>query len=143
MFSVTLTGGGKSAQKGYNSSVAPIEQPSPDNPKDPMTLARLILEAVTDVKATLKADPHLRLMLRDLAASEDVDAETTALEVDGYISGMVASYLTNKRRKPRLRAPRVTVMSSANLKEGRARCVVRVCAWGHSQRFILDLEIIK
>ena len=111
--------------------------------KDSLTLARVITEACSDVQTTLKADPHLRLLLRDLAAAEDVDCERTAREVDGYISGMVGSYLSNKRRKPRVRFPKVTVMSSANLAEGVARCVVRVSAWGCTQRFLLDLQLMK
>lgn len=131
------------APKPAPASVAKPRKVKVKEPRDSLTLARLITEAVSDVRATLVADPHLRLLLRDLAAAEDVDAEKTAIDVDGYVATMVANYLSNKRRKPRVRFPRVLVMSSANLAESRARCVVRVTAWGYAQRFILDLELNK
>jgi hypothetical protein len=124
------------------SSLLASKQPSSPVTKDPMTLARLVTEAVSDVRALLKSDPHLRLLLKDLSLEAE-DIERASREVDGYISAMVAAYLSNKRRKPRVRFPKVFTLSTANLKDGTARCVVRISAWGETQRIALDLELPK
>jgi len=53
--------------------------------KDPMTLARLVAEACSDVRTLLSSDPHLRVLLKDLSL-EAGDVERAARDVDGYIS---------------------------------------------------------
>lgn len=108
---------------------------------DPLTLAKMMIEAKQDARTTLSADPHLKRMMKQLAECDIQEAEQTAREVDGYVAEVIAKYLSNKWRKPRVRFPKVDVMSTVDLKSKVARCIVRVKAYGITQRFTLDFNL--
>lgn len=108
---------------------------------DPLTLATMMIEAKQDARTTLSADPHLKRMMKQLAECDIQEAEQTAREVDGYVAEVIAKYLSNKWRKPRVRFPKVDVMSTVDLKAKVARCIVRVKAYGVTQRFTLDFNL--
>jgi len=109
--------------------------------EDPLTLATMMIEAKRDARTTLSADPHLKRMMKQLAECDVQEAEQTAREVDGYVAEVIAKYLSNRWRKPRVRFPKVDVMSTTDLKAKEARCIVRVKAYGVTQRFTLDFKL--
>ena len=119
----------------------PVERKGRKNEPDPLTLAKMMIEAKQDARTTLSADPHLKRMMKQLAECDIQEAEQTAREVDGYVAQVIARYLSNPYRKPRVRFPKVHVMSTVNLKENVARCIVRVTAYGVTQRFALDFKL--
>lgn len=118
---------------------APPKKSPPE--KDPLTLAKLVIEAAADVRVLVKSDPHLKRMIKDLAACDFIDAEDSALEVDAYISHLVAKYLTNPARKPRMRFPVVKASAVCDMRTKKARCIIKVRAWGHTVRVCEDLAL--
>lgn len=119
----------------------PVKAQRKRSEPDPLTLAKMMIEAKQDARTTLSADPHLKRMMKQLAECDIQEAEQTAREVDGYVAEVIAKYLSNKWRKPRVRFPKVDVMSTVDLKSKVARCIVRVKAYGITQRFTLDFNL--
>jgi hypothetical protein len=139
MSTITLSPSAKEAAVTL-APAAPTKRRKRSEP-DPLTLATMMIEAKRDARTTLAADPHLKRMMKQLAECDIQEAEQTAREVDGYVAEVIAKYLSNPYRKPRVRFPKVDVMSTTDLKAKEARCIVRVKAYGVTQRFTLDFKL--
>ena len=106
-------------------------------------LQSAVLSAASHAETMCAADPHLRELIAEFSERDPGDRNREARELDGYIAALICRYVSNPHRHIRMRSPKCRVMTTADLKTGKGRCVAEIACWGYRTRFTLDFALPK